>query len=93
MQLSASQHSCCWVELTALLIGTGTLCRTADNTLRLDFTCPALQAICLALAWHMLLSQARPFVIAFFSGAFNAFAHKPAAVSTAAAADTHMQPG
>jgi len=41
----------------------------------------------------MLLSQARPFVIAFFSGAFNAFAHKPAAVSTAAAADTHMQPG
>jgi len=41
----------------------------------------------------MLLSQAQLVVIAFFSGEFNAFAHKLSAASTAAAADTHMQPG
>jgi len=42
-----------------------------------------------------LLSQAQLLVIAFFSGEINAFGHKPAAASTAVAAeaDAHIQPG
>ncbi len=92
--VSALQQSC-WVELTALLIGIVTFSKTADNTHRLDFTSRALPFK--SYVWHSLgkccCRKLDPFVIAFFSGEFNAFAHKPAAASTAAAAGTHTQPG
>ena len=95
MQFSVLQQSHCAVELSTLLIGIATSSKTADNNRKLDSTVrgPALQAILLADVWQLLLSQARSFVIAFFSGEFNAFARKPAAASAAAAANTHTQPG